>query len=49
MVWDLRLGGRVRLTGGPYAGDVGTVVAKSGPGHYRLRFADSVHPDFKVM
>lgn len=47
-VWDLRVGSRLRLSGGPYAGDVGTVVAKSEEGHYRLRFADSVHPDFKV-
>lgn len=48
MVWDLRLGKRVRLTGGPYAGDVGTIMEKSQSGHYRIRFEDSVNPDFNV-
>merc|ERR1719359_2069047 len=46
--WDLRVGKRVRLTGGPYAGDVGRVVEKSAAGDYRLRFEDSVHPQFGV-
>merc|ERR1719487_1680492 len=45
---DLRVGRRVRLTGGPYAGDVGRVVEKSAAGDYRLRFEDSVHPQFGV-
>lgn len=47
-VWDLRVGRRVRLTGGPYEGDEGTVVEKSAAGHYRIRFEDSIHPTFGV-
>ena len=31
-----------------YAGDVGRVVEKSAAGDYRLRFEDSVHPQFGV-
>ena len=31
-----------------YAGDVGRVVEKSTTGDYRLRFEDSVHPQFGV-
>jgi NAD-dependent SIR2 family protein deacetylase len=46
--WDLRVGRRVRLTGGPYAGDVGRVMEKSADGSYRIRFEDSVHPTFNV-
>ena len=46
--WDLSVGRRVRLTGGPYEGDEGTVVEKSAAGHYRIRFEDSIHPTFKV-
>ena len=46
--WDLRVGAWVRLTGGPYEGDVGQVVAKNRAGHYRIRFAHSFHPVFKV-
>jgi NAD-dependent SIR2 family protein deacetylase len=49
MKWDLSIGKRVKLTGGPYAGDVGTVVEKNADGHYRIRFADSVHPMFNVL
>jgi len=48
MVWDLRVGRRVRLTGGPYKGDVGTVKEKSADGHYRIRFEESIHPCFNV-
>lgn len=48
ITWDLRIGQCVRLTGGPYEGDVGQIVAKSEAGHYRLRFEHSVHPVFKV-
>jgi NAD-dependent SIR2 family protein deacetylase len=44
---DLRKGQRLRLTQGPYAGDVGTVVEKRN-GSYRLRFLDSVNPTFQV-
>jgi len=44
---DLRKGQRLRLTQGPYAGDVGTVVEKRN-GSYRLRFTDSVNPTFQV-
>merc|ERR1719198_2794168 len=29
LMWDLRQGARVKLTGGPYEGDIGEVVAKS--------------------
>jgi len=46
-VWDLRVGQRVRLTGGPYAGDVGTIMEKV-EGHYRIRFADSLNRTFNV-
>merc|ERR1712146_492318 len=47
-IWDLREGSRVRLTGGPYAGDVGKIMGKNDDGHYRIRFEDSLHPIFKV-
>ena len=46
--WDLRVGRRVRLTGGTYAGDVGTIMEKSTDGSYRIRFEESVHPMFNV-
>merc|ERR1712070_1093191 len=46
-VWDLRVGQRLRLTGGPYEGDVGTVMEKA-HGHYRIRFADSLNTTFNV-
>lgn len=46
--WDLRVGRRVKLTGGPYAGDVGTVMEKRADGSYRIRFEDSIHPTFNV-
>jgi len=46
--WDLRVGRRVKLTGGTYAGDVGTVMEKRPDGAYRIRFEDSIHPTFKV-
>lgn len=38
----------MKLTGGPYDGDVGRVMEKSALGHYRFRFEDSVHPMFNV-
>jgi NAD-dependent SIR2 family protein deacetylase len=47
--WDLRLGSRLRLTGGPYEGDEGCLVEKSPQGHYRLRFTQSVHPVLGVL
>mmetsp|Transcript_6014 Transcript_6014/g.7795 ORF Transcript_6014/g.7795 Transcript_6014/m.7795 type:complete len:426 (-) Transcript_6014:63-1340(-) len=47
--WDLRIGKRVRLTGGPYEGDIGTIVEKNNDGHYRIRFSESVHPAFNVL
>ena len=37
-VLDLRVGARVRLTAGPYEGDVGRVVEKNKWGDFRLRF-----------
>lgn len=43
-VWDLRLGRRVKLTGGPYCSDIGTIVEKSAEGHYRIRVEDSINP-----
>jgi len=46
--WDLRVGRRVRLTGGPYEGDVGRVMQKDPDGSFRIRFEDSIHPKFKV-
>ena len=46
--WDLRMGARVRLTGGPYEGDEGVVVAKCAQGHYKVRFSESIHPIFNV-
>merc|ERR1712093_156619 len=48
MVWDLRPDRRVRLTGGPYAGDVGRIVGKNDAGHYRIRFENSVNSTFKA-
>lgn len=47
-LWDLRVGAKVRLTGGPYEGDVGRVVEKNGDGHYRVQFKDSIHPELKM-
>lgn len=47
-IWDLRVGRRLRLTGGPYAGDVGRIIGKNDAGHYRIRFEDSIHPIFKA-
>jgi len=47
-IWDLREGKRLKLTGGPYAGDIGRVVGKNEAGHYRIRFEDSINPTFKV-
>jgi len=46
--WDLRVGKRVRLTGGTYEGDEGTVMLKAADGSYRIRFEDSIHPAFGV-
>lgn len=42
--WDLRVGRRLRITGGPYKDDVGTVIEKSAEGHYRLRVEGSINP-----
>merc|ERR1719473_1946963 len=46
-VWDLRPRRKVRLTGGPYEGDIGTMLSKDEHGHYRVVFRDSVHPQFR--
>ena len=46
--WDLRIGARVRLTGGPYAGDIGVVVSKNNTSGYRIRFANSINPTFNI-
>merc|ERR1719262_434788 len=48
MTWDLREGKRVKLTGGPYEGDVGTIMAKNQNGDYRIRFVDSISPMFNA-
>jgi NAD-dependent SIR2 family protein deacetylase len=48
MTWDLREGKRVKLTGGPYEGDVGTIMAKNQNGDYRIRFVDSINPMFNA-
>jgi len=46
--WDLRTGARILLLGGPYDGDVGTVVEKNNDGHYRIRFEDSVNETLRL-
>jgi hypothetical protein len=47
-VWDLRVGKKVRLTGGPYEGDIGVITEKSVDGHYKIKFSDSIHPVFSI-
>jgi hypothetical protein len=47
-VWDLRIGRYVKLTGGPYAGDLGQIIAKNEEGHYCLLFENSVNTTFHV-
>lgn len=42
---DLREGARVRLTCGPYAGDVGEIVGKNRDGHYKIRFLHKLKPN----
>ena len=44
--WDLRPGQLIRLTGGPYAGDIGRVIEKNSHGDYRIRFEESMHEIF---
>jgi len=34
--WDLRVGKLLRITGGPYEGCVGQIIAKSRAGHYKV-------------
>lgn len=46
--WDLRIGRYLRLTGGPYNGDIGRVIEKSASGHFKLRFDHSVDPTFRT-
>lgn len=46
-VWDLRNRRRIRLTGGPFEGDHGTIVGKDEDGHYKVHFKDCVHPQFR--
>ena len=38
MTLDLRQGAHVRLTSGPYAGDVGEIVGCNFEGHFKIRF-----------
>ena len=40
------MGKLVRLTGGPYEGDIGRVVEKNQSGDYRIRFTESIEPRF---
>jgi NAD-dependent SIR2 family protein deacetylase len=47
-VWDLREGKQVKLTGGPYEGDIGTIMGKNVHGDYRIRFVDSINPVFNA-
>lgn len=44
--WDLRPGKLVRVTGGPYSGDIGRVIEKNHLGDYRIRFEESMHETF---
>ena len=44
--WGLRVGRYLRLTGGPYNGDIGRVIEKSASGHFKLRFDHSIDPTF---
>lgn len=46
--WDLRTGRKVKLTGGPYEGDIGQIMGKNEAGDYRIRFENSVNPTFNV-
>jgi NAD-dependent SIR2 family protein deacetylase len=41
IVWDLREGSTLMLTGGPHEGDIGRVMGKNEDGHYRIRFENS--------
>jgi hypothetical protein len=47
-ILDLRVGRVVRLTGGPYAGDVAVVTGKNAAGHYSLRLSESINPTLKA-
>jgi len=46
--WDLRVGAKVRLTDGPYAGDIGEIIEKNSRGDYKILFENSVHPVFNI-
>ena len=48
VTWDLRAGQCVRLTDGPYAGDVGVIMGKNADGHYRIRFEDTWNRTLKM-
>jgi hypothetical protein len=41
---DLRMGARVRLVAGPYAGDEGEVLGKNREGHYRIQIMHKIGP-----
>ncbi|KAH3757837.1 NAD-dependent protein deacetylase sirtuin-7 [Pelomyxa schiedti] len=49
IVWDLHIGKHVKLTGGPYGGDIGKIAKKNEQGHYRIDFAHSINPTFNVV
>lgn len=44
-ILDLREGAKVKLTCGPYAGDIGEVTGKNRDGHYRIRFRHRLKPN----
>jgi hypothetical protein len=44
----LRIGKKVKLTGGPYVGDIGTCIKKSEDGHYCFKFENSVNETFGI-
>jgi hypothetical protein len=48
ITWDLRIGSKVRVTGGPYEGDVGTITEKNVHGDYKIVFENSIHPGRNV-
>jgi len=45
IILDLREGAKVKLTCGPYAGDIGEVTGKNRDGHYRIRFRHRLKPN----
>ena len=44
-ILDLREGASVKLTCGPYKGDIGEVTGKNRDGHYKIRFLHRLKPN----